>query len=492
MPVERGVVGTRRRRRARWFAPAVLVAVVAVLGACTPAPEPVGFPTGSGGVVTPGPAEVRGPIELRGSTLVDAEGRTVQIHGMNMVRKAAPFHVSPDEPGFAAAVEELQGAGINGVRLGVWMAALMPEPGVVDTAYLDEVARTVDALSAANMWVLLDFHQDVFTGFPSWATTPTAAALSSTVDGAESFWFLSYFSPRSTQQWEDLYSGVEIAGGRSAVDLIGDGVAAIAERFSSAPNVVGIDLLNEPWPGDAFLRCLAGSCADRYQQLMDLYRSHTARVRAVAPDMAVWVEPFNWGPQFQGVDDPGVEDVGISFHSYCLHTDGGEPVQPSPVEHTLCSGVYESGVDDARQVAARWGAPPMLTEFGASASPLNTTRLTQLADEHAMSWFYWDDSYYRAASDIVRTDLTRVYPQATAGTVEHQRFDPATGDFTMTFRPDPGVAAPTVLVVPAAMYPDGYEVTVTGGSVTSAADAGQLTIAADAGATLVTMTVSRR
>ena len=134
----------------------------------------------------------------------------------------------------------------------------------------------------------------------------------------------------------------------------------------------------------------------------------------------------------------------------------------------------------------------MLTEFGASASPLNTTRLTQLADEHAMSWFYWDDNYYRAASDIVRTDLTRVYPQATAGTVEHQRFDPATGGFTMTFRPDLAVTAPTVLVVPAAMYPDGYEVTVRGGSVTSAADAGQLTIAADAGATLVTVTVSRR
>src|SRR5690606_29021110 len=148
-----------------------------------------------------------------------------------------------------------------------------------------------------------------------------------TVDGAESFWFLSYFSERSTQQWEDLFDQVEITEGRSAVDLMGDGVAAVAARFAEAPNVIGIDLMNEPWPGEAFLSCLLGGCADRYAQLMDIYAGYTSRVRQVAPSMPVWVAPFNWGAPFRGVSDPG-PGTGISFHSYCLHTDGGEPVQP--------------------------------------------------------------------------------------------------------------------------------------------------------------------
>jgi endoglycosylceramidase len=483
---------TTVRRRVGGGAALLAAAALVLVAACTPAPEPVGFPDGDGGVVTPGPAEVRGPVRLRGGDLVDAEGRTVQIHGMNLVRKSAPFHVSPDEPGFDETVEELRRAGFNGVRLGVWMAALMPEPGVVDTAYLDEVERGVEALSGAGLWVLLDLHQDVFVGMPEWATTPEAAALPSTVAGAEDLWFLSYFSPRSLRQWEDLYAGVEIVDGRSAIDLMGDGVATVAERFADSPNVIGIDLLNEPWPADAFLRCLANSCADRYQQLMDLYRSYTARIREVAPMMPVWIEPFNWGPPFQGVYEPGLDHVGLSFHSYCLHTDGGEPVKPSDVEHTLCGALYETQVDDARTVAGWWGAPAMLTEFGASASPLNTTRLTQLADVHSMSWFYWDDHYYRAASEIVRSDLTRVYPQATAGAVERQRFEPATGRFTMTYRPDPAVGASTVLVVPAAMYPDGYTVAVDGGRVTSPPDSGRLTVEADDGAAVVTVTVERR
>ena len=467
-----------------------LVAVAVIAVGCTAAPESVEFPTGTGGVVSPQPAEVRGPIRLDGAALVDSDGRTVQIHGINMVRKAAPFRVSPDEPGFAASIDELQRAGFNGVRLGVWMASLMPEPGVVDQEYLAEVERGVDALSAANMWVLLDFHQDVFTGFPAWATTPSTAALPATVDGAEQAWFLSYFSPLSTQQWEDLFHRVEIADSRSAVELMGDGVAAVAARFADAPNVIGIDLMNEPWPGAAFLACLLGGCAERYAQLMSIYGEYTERVRDEAPTMPVWLAPFNWGAPFQGNADPG-SNVGISFHSYCLHTDGGEPEQPTPVEHSLCGAVYDTVVNDALHVAAGWDAPAMLTEFGASASPLNTTRLTQIADEQAMSWFYWDDNYYRAADDIVRSDLTRVYPQATAGTVEHQRFDPSSGRFEMTFRPDPYVSAPTVITVPGRMFPDGYEVTVAGGHVVSAANAGQLSVVADAGEERVVVTLVR-
>jgi len=478
------------RSRRRLALLVAVAAVAAVLAACTPAPTPVGFPTGPGGVVTPASADVRGPVRMVGQDLVDADGRVVQIHGMNMVRKVAPFHVSPDEPGFAGTIGELQAAGINGVRLGVWMDALMPEPGVVDEAYLDAVARGVDAVAEADLWVLLDFHQDVFAGFPEWATTPATAALPSTVEGAESFWFLSYFSPRSTQQWEDLFDQVEIADGRSAVELMGDGVAAVAARFADAPNVVGIDLVNEPWPGEAFLPCLAGACADRYRQLMDLYERYTERVRAVAPSMPVWLAPFNWGAPFQGVGDPG-PGTGISFHSYCLHTDGGEPVQPSPAEFTLCGALYETVVDDARRVASSWDAPAMLTEFGASASPLNTTRLAQLADRHAMSWFYWDDNYYRVADDIVRSDLVRTYPQATAGDVERQRFDPATGRFSMTYRPDPDATAPTAIVVPPQAYPDGYVATVTGGRVVSEPSSGRLEVVADDGADLVAVEVVR-
>lgn len=79
----------------------------------------------------------------------------------------------------------------------------MPEPGVVDQDYLDRVMEGVDLLGDRGMWVLMDFHQDVFDGMPSWATTPATAALpvfpAEQAQGAA--WALQYLSPRSLGQW---------------------------------------------------------------------------------------------------------------------------------------------------------------------------------------------------------------------------------------------------------------------------------------------------
>lgn len=472
----------------------IVVTVVAALAAaaCT-APVPVVFPEGAGDVVDVEAPDTVGPIRFAGPDLVDAHGRVVQVHGINMVRKRAPFHVSPDEVDFAENVERLRRSGFNGVRLGVWMASLMPEPGVVDTDYLDEVQRGLDALTAEGMWVLLDFHQDVFIGMPEWATTPATWALSPSVPGAQDeFWWLANFSPRSMAQWEDLYARVLVADGRSAVDLMGDAVAALAERVADDPNVIGIDLMNEPWPGERFLDCLVGGCGARYAELRSIYTEYTAKIRSVAPGMQVWWAPFNWGPPFQESPAPAQGDVGLTYHSYCLYTDSGEPVQPSPVEYSLCRSVYEGQTDEAIAVARSWNAPVLLGEFGASASPLNTTRLTQMADERLLSWLYWDDNYYRVAPEVVRTDLVRTYAQATAGEPLRQRFDPATGEFEFRYRPDHDLNAPTSIVVPTDAYPNGYSTTVSGGAVVSNPDSGRLEVLAERGGAEVRVRVSRR
>jgi endoglycosylceramidase len=162
------------------------------------------------------------------------------------------------------------------------------------------------------------------------------------------------------------------------------------------------------------------------------------------------------------------------------------------VEHTLCRAVYEGQTDEAIALARSWGAPVLLGEFGASASPLNTTRLTQLADERLLSWMYWDDNYFRQAPDVVRSDLVRPYPQATAGTPLRQRYDPATGEFELRVRPDHAVAAPTAVVVPPDAYPDGYDVEVVGGTVVSEPQAGRLEVAADPTAQLLRVRLTRR
>jgi endoglycosylceramidase len=107
---------------------------------------------------------------------VDGEGRVVLLHGVNAVWKRAPYAPPATPAGFTARdADWLAAQGFNTVRLGVIFAGVMPRRGVVDQGYLDRVQRVVDLLAARRIWVLLDFHQDMYNekfsgeGFPAWA-----------------------------------------------------------------------------------------------------------------------------------------------------------------------------------------------------------------------------------------------------------------------------------------------------------------------------------
>lgn len=477
------------------------IAVVAV--GCTTAPEPLVHLAAPGaGPVTSVAADTVGPLRLRGADLVDAEGRVVLIHGVNSVAKSAPF-VSPLEDGALGPADfaEFQREGINGVRLGVWPAALMPSPGVVDQDYLDLVARAVDELAAHHMWVLLDLHQDVFNGMPTWSTLPDAAALSDTPPELVSAligWSAGYVSPRSLRQWDDWLNNAEVSPGVGVVDAYGAGLAQLAARFATQPNVVGIELINEPFPGTPILDCVTGNCPATDAKLAARSAEITNRIRAAATEMAVWWEPFTLSALFGRPDmaATGVTptstgpQVGLSFHAYCFETDAGTPVEPPLHEVALCNQVFGNDFGNADRLAAAWGGPRMLTEFGASKNPLNATLGARLADEGLMSWFHWGQ-YPDDAPDVVASQLVRTFAQAVAGSPISQRFDPATGNFELSFTPDASVAAPTTIAVPAQVYPGGYVATVAGGSVTSAANSGRLTVVSSPGAATVTVRVTR-
>ena len=476
-----------------------------VAAACV-APAPLVDLPGPGGPVSVAAPDVVGPLRPHGTDLVDATGRVVQIHGVNSVAKWSPW-VTPVAPidGFdhdtllADDLAELDRDGFNGIRLGVWPAALMPAPGVVDEAYLDRVAGAVDALAAHGIWVLLDLHQDVFEGMPGWATTPAAAALSDEVDpglSAAIGWAASYVSPRSLQQWDDWWSNAPVAGGLGVVDAYAQGAAHLAARFADDPAVIGLELVNEPFPGSPVLRCVLGGCPDLDATVAARNEQLTEAVRAAAPDLPVWWEQEGMFPTYADADPPTPAvtpttdgpGVVVSFHTYCLDTDGGQPVLPSDAASTFCEGLLGQAIGRGVGLGRRWGAPAVLTEFGASQSPLNATVPARLADQHLLSWFHWHHGRYPG---VVESQLVRTYAQATAGTPIAQRFDPATGDFELRYAPDRSITAPTSIVVPQRAYPDGYRVEVEGGAVTSGPDDGRLTVVPDATSPEVRVHVTR-
>src|SRR4051794_29051827 len=114
------------------------------------------------------------PVTNTNVWLTDAQGRAVILHGLNQVMKVAPYEPSQDGFGDDDAAF-LQANGFNAMRVGVIWAAVEPQPGVFNSAYLDSIAQTVQTLGAHGIVSLLDFHQDLYNeefqgeGAPAWA-----------------------------------------------------------------------------------------------------------------------------------------------------------------------------------------------------------------------------------------------------------------------------------------------------------------------------------
>jgi endoglycosylceramidase len=420
-----------------------------------------------------------------GHWLVDSQGRVVILHGVNAVWKRPPYAPPATAAGFTARdADWLAAQGFNTVRLGVIFAGVMPARGRVDPSYLDKVERVVDLLAARRIWVLLDFHQDMYNerfageGFPAWAVrddgipTPVDAGFPG-----------NYFQPSTTRAFDNFYANVD-----GLADLYAQAWKAVAKRFVRTPYVLGYDLMNEPWPGTAFASCAnpVGCPVFDTQSLQSVYEKSLTAIRTVDRTGLVWIEPnllFNDGAQTQlgalgGLTDPA---LGLSWHQYCTtaalgHSSGVDAGPDCPPQGEL---VFDNA-DQA--VGQRWAS--LLTEFGASDDLPDVQRVVEQADSHLTGWQYWhykewgdpttesnesggqglftrdDDlsSLKKAKADI----LIRPYARAVAGTPAVQKA--VGGALLLTWAAAPGT---TEVFLPRRHYPRGYTVKVSGARVVS-------------------------
>ena len=496
------VEDTGMKRRPVLRALAVLVAAAAV---ATAAPS-LAAPT----LHTASTAKVA-VLHREGRWLVDQSGRVVLLHGVNAVWKRAPYVPPATAAGFTAKDADWMAAqGFNTVRLGVIFAGVMPQRGRVDPAYLDKIARVVDLLAARHIWVLLDFHQDMYNerfggeGFPAWAVhddgipTPYDAGFPG-----------NYFQPSTTRAFDNFYANVD-----GLEDLYAKAWGAVAERFKSTSYVVGYDLLNEPWPGSQFATCANPAGCPVFDQtaLMPLYDKATTAIRRSDPQRVVWVEPhaiFNDGAQ-TNLGPFTDKQIGLSFHQYCTtaaftHSSGGK-------RGPDCEPQGELVFDNADSFAASAGTTDLLTEFGASDDLPDLARVTASADKHLVGWQYWQykewadpttESGASGGQGMFRNDadlstlkqdkadlLVRPFARAVAGIPVSMAFDPASRTFTLAYDAKPASGL-TEVVLPHRHYPRGYRVQVSGATVVSAPGAPVLLLRAG-GAGRVTVTVTRR
>jgi endoglycosylceramidase len=444
-----------------------------------------------------------GPVVLhqQGRFLADAHGRVVMLHGVNAVWKRAPYVPPPTAAGFTAKdADWIASRGFNVVRMGVIFAGVMPQRGVVDRRYLDRIVAEAKLLADRKIWVLLDFHQDLYSekfsgeGFPAWAVEDDG--LPTPVDAGFPG---NYFQPSTSRAFDNFYANTN-----GLADLYAKAWAAVAERFRSTSYVLGYDLMNEPWPGTQFATCAqpAGCPVFDQQVLQPVYAKALAAIRAVDTAHLVWIEPqvlFNDGSQ-TNLDLKG-DRLGLSFHQYCTsagltHSSGGKATPECGPQGDLVFG-------HANTAATQNGWATLMTEFGASDDLGDISRVTSSADKALTGWVYWhykewadpttesqgsggqglftDDKDLRTAKAAKLALLDVPYVRAYAGTPTSTVLSGRVLTASWTAQPSAGL---TEVWVPQSSY----RATVTGGSVVSKPGAHLLLVKATrAGA--VTLTV---
>ena len=106
-------------------------------------------------------------IDTENRSFVDAQGRQVIFHGVNVVYKVDPYIPSSGDFDSQNSLNDedianLKKWGMNFVRLGVMWEAVERTEGTYDDAYLDKVEQLINKLGDAGIYTLVDAHQDVF------------------------------------------------------------------------------------------------------------------------------------------------------------------------------------------------------------------------------------------------------------------------------------------------------------------------------------------
>jgi endoglycosylceramidase len=447
------------------------------------------------GPTPPGPALPLTPIGHEGRWLTDAEGRVVLVHGVNVVNKDPPYY--PSAQGFSHSdAVWLADSGFRVVRVGILATGLMPTPGVVDMGYVQQIVATVKDLATQSIFSIIDLHQDGWgptlgsDGFPAWMTL-TGSAVSTDA----SFPLYYQQNPAIQQAFQSFWDNATGPDGKGIQDDYAAMFGAVATALASEPYVLGYDLFNEPWPGTTYNACVSGTGCPNLDtgELGPAYAKAVTAIRAAGDQHLIFGEPFvlfNFGLVATSIPIPGADsNAGMAFHVY--------PLSAADAPSVISQAVTWSTSTGGALLNTEWGA----TE---SASVLTSESLA--LDSAFVPWIFWSFCCELISTfdggpggqNLVATTaaaLIQPYPLAVAGKPETLTLDPSTQTLSFTWstsRVGGGhFAAGTVTTfeAPTFTYPKGYKVTVSGGSVTSAACAPLLTVEAKPAAEAVSVKI---
>ncbi|MFF9481825.1 cellulase family glycosylhydrolase [Streptomyces sp. NPDC014733] len=459
----------------------VLALGLALLCAVLPAADPA---AAARAAAAPGPAAVRdasptdrpvpsGTVTTPGGRtyLADRQGRALRLRGLNLGK---------NETVTEGDLARLADDGFGLLRLTIQWERVEPRRGRYDTHYLSYLGKVLSWADRYGVLVLADWHQDVYGpafghhGIPAWATRTDGLPFEPDPDD----WFAEYFQPAVQAAFTHLYDDPDLRAAQAAA------YAKVAAALRGHRSLLGYDLFNEPFgpvpgdPADPDVRIRASAALER-GRLAAMYRRLIGAVRSADPDAWLFVEPTvlvgeGVPTSLPGFTDPrpGADRLGFAPHFYDTAVEAGGDWDTGShfiEDYEAAVGTYPT----ARRLpvlVGEWGPPQALTPGNAELF----RRQVASMDRFAAGWALWYDcrapdggGYCAYAPDGSpapgKQPAFAPYAPAVAGIPGTESYAPSTRTYTLTLTADRTTRrAWTLLSLPAATFPDGARISVTG------------------------------
>ena len=449
-------------------------------------------------------------IRAEGRAFVDENGRQRVFSGVNYVYKGekpqADGVVHFLHPLEEKALADLKAHGVNLIRLGFTWAGIEPAMGQYNETYLSEIKEVVRRCEAHGIFVYLDWHQDLWSGFglgvgdgaPAWACMTEKK-----MKKPRFIWAEGYFFGGAVWDCFDAFWENRPLAGRGLRDRYCDMLEYTVRYMADCENVIAVDLLNEPYPGSlggrVFRRLVKNAAktvlthpkADRKQMLKDLASGEVMAALSVIDDGEVYhaiidpAEPllrkFDTGVYYDflcaagaavrradknavllfensyysnlgipcaapiPVYPDGTRERNVAFapHGYDLTVD-------TPLTNVASTARVDHIFAEHRRKQLRQNVPVVVGEWGGMVAGGEDypalEHLIALFDENGWSHTYWHYSREILDSKIFAI-LARPYPQAVAGEIGSYGYDRAAGVFTLGYTAK-ACALPTEIYLP--------------------------------------------
>lgn len=190
------------------------------------------------------------------------------FHGVNVCNTAKtsedllPWHTEKE-------YQLLKDYGFNLVRFLIFWEGIEPEMNQYNELYISKVKKHIKMLNNLGISVILDIHQDLYNkkftgnGFPDWTLPKEEYPFEPQKD-----WYMNYLQYAVLMSYRKFWKNKELK--QQYIKML----IFVQEQFKDSENVIGIDIMNEPFPIIPFINKFEKNTLAEFYYDIELEVSH--------------------------------------------------------------------------------------------------------------------------------------------------------------------------------------------------------------------------